>query len=82
MHGSSLEFKDSAELSQAIAESEELRNCAARQVVRFASGRVDERAETAFVAEVATLPFTWRASLLGLFLSYVKSDGFAWRVSP
>jgi len=82
LNGSSLEFKDSAELSQAIAESEELRNCAARQVVRFASGRVDERAETAFVAEVATLPFTWRASLLGLFLSYVKSDGFAWRVSP
>lgn len=75
-----LEFNDSTELSEAIAESDELRTCAARQVVRFASGRVDDRAEAAFVSEVAALPLTWRASLLGLFLSYVRSEGFAWRV--
>lgn len=72
---------DSVALSDAIAQSEELRSCAARQVVRFASGRKDERAEAAFVSEVAALPLTWRASLLGLFLSYVKSDRFAWRTA-
>ena len=79
LDGKSLELKDSVALSDAIANSEELRSCTARQVVRFASGRKDAAAEAAFVAEVAHLPPTWRATLLGLFLSYVKSEGFAWR---
>lgn len=81
LDGAQIELKDSVQLSEAIAQSEELRTCVARQVVRFASGRKDEPAEAAFVSEVATLPLAWRGSLLGLFLSYVKSDGFAWRVS-
>ncbi|HEY3253398.1 MAG TPA: DUF1588 domain-containing protein, partial [Polyangiaceae bacterium] len=81
LDGATLELTDSVALSDAIAQSEELRTCAARQVVRFASGRKDERAEAAFVAEVATLPPAWRATLVGLFLSYVKSEGFAWRVN-
>jgi len=80
LNGAPLALKDSVELSDAIAHSEELRNCVARQVVRFASGRKDEHAEAAFVAEMAALPVTWRSSLLGLFLSYVKSDGFGWRL--
>jgi hypothetical protein len=81
LDGAPLELADSVELSDAIAQSEELRTCVARQVVRFASGRKDAPAEDAFVAEMAALPVTWRASLVGLFLSYVKSDGFAWRLS-
>ena len=80
LNGAPLELKDSVELSDAIAQSEELRSCVARQVVRFASGRKDQPAEDAFVTEMAALPLAWRSSLLGLFLSYVKSDGFAWRV--
>lgn len=80
--GAPTELSDSVALSDAIAESEELRGCVARQVVRFASGRHDERVESAFVSEVAALPLTWRASLLGLFLGYVKSDAFAWRSMP
>lgn len=73
---------DSVALSDAIAQSQELRTCAARQVVRFASGRQDPDAEAAFVAEVASLPLSWNGSLLGLFLSYVKSESFAWRKAP
>ncbi len=79
LNGATLELADSVALSDAIAGSEELRSCTARQVVRFASGRQDPLAEAAFVDEVARLPLTWRGSLLGLFLSYVKSEGFAWR---
>jgi len=81
LNGVQFELKDSVELSDAIAQSDELRSCVARQVVRFASGRKDEPAEAAFVTEAAALPLVWRESLLGLFLSYVKSEGFAWRAS-
>jgi hypothetical protein len=82
LDGASLELKDSVALAEAIAHSDELRSCAARQVVRFASGRKDAAAESVFVEEVSHLPPTWRSSLLGLFLSYVKSPGFAWRSAP
>jgi hypothetical protein len=82
LDGASLVLKDSIALADAIAASEELRSCAARQVVRFASGRIDAAAEAAFVEEVAELPAAWRGTLLGLFLSYVKSEGFAWRSAP
>jgi hypothetical protein len=79
LDGVALELNDSVALADAIAHSEELRSCVARQVVRFASGRKDAAAEDAFVEEVAHLPASWRGTLLGLFLSYVKSDRFAWR---
>ena len=79
LDGASLDLKDSVALADAIASSQDLRSCVARQVVRFASGRQDIAAESAFVNEVAGLPPAWRGSLLGLFLSYVKSEGFAWR---
>jgi len=82
LDGASLELADSVALADAIAHSEELRSCAARQVVRFASGRSDPAAEAAFVEETAHLPASWRGTLLGLFLSYVNSDGFAWRSAP
>jgi hypothetical protein len=82
LDGAELALTDSVALSDAIAQSQELRTCAARQVVRFAGGRQDPEAEAAFVAEVATLPPSWNGSLLGLFLSYVKSERFAWRKAP
>ena len=82
LDGASLDLKDSLALADAIAHSEELRTCAARQVVRFVSGRKDPAAEAEFVAEIAHLPLDWRGTLLGLFLSYVKSEGFAWRSAP
>ena len=81
LDGAALDLKDSVALADAIASSQDLRSCVARQVVRFASGRQDAAAETAFVNEVVGLPPAWRGSLLGLFLSYVKSEGFAWRAA-
>lgn len=82
LDGASLNLKDSVELADAIARSEDLRSCAARQMARFASGRQDPQAEAAFVEETAHLPLSWRGTLLGLLLSYVKSERFAWRSEP
>ena len=79
LDGATLSVADSVALSEAIAQSSDLRSCAARQVLRFAAGKPDSAAEDAFVAEVATLPVEWRDSLLGLFLQFVSSDLFAWR---
>jgi len=82
LDGAEVTFKDSLALSDALAQSEDLRNCAARQVLRFAAGSPDADAEDAFVTEVAALPLEWRGSLLGLFLEFVRSDLFTSRKAP
>lgn len=72
-------LEDSAALARALAASEQVRNCAARQVVRFAAGLRDDAVERAFVASLAHVSVERRSTFLGLFLEFVKSDWFAWR---
>jgi Protein of unknown function (DUF1588)/Protein of unknown function (DUF1592)/Protein of unknown function (DUF1595)/Protein of unknown function (DUF1587) len=81
LDGRELSFADSMDLSRALANSEQVRECAARQVVRFAAGQRDDRVEQAFVDSLSgsRVSAARRASLLGLFLEFVKSDWFAWR---
>jgi hypothetical protein len=79
LDGQELPFADSQELSRALANSEQVRQCAARQVVRFAAGQRDAGVEQAFVDSLTQVSFARRASFLGLFLEFVKSDWFAWR---
>ena len=82
LDGQELALSDSAELSRALAQSKDLADCAARQVVRFAAGQESPAVEDDFVASVHDLPSSERGSLLGLMLAYVKSDWFAKRSAP
>jgi len=79
LDGQQLQLSDSAALASALASSEQVRRCAARQVVRFAAGRTDPSVERAFVASLSGKGFERRGTFLGLFLEFVKSDWFAWR---
>ncbi|HET7543590.1 MAG TPA: DUF1592 domain-containing protein [Polyangiaceae bacterium] len=79
LDGQALELADSVALSQALARSEEVRQCAARQVVRFAAGKTDASVEQAFVDSLKGKSPARQATFLGLFLEFVKSDWFAWR---
>jgi Protein of unknown function (DUF1588)/Protein of unknown function (DUF1592)/Protein of unknown function (DUF1595) len=80
--GNTLTLDNSLDLARALATSEEVRACAARQVVRFAAGQSALPVEFAFADSVSKLSLERRASILGLFLEYVKSDWFAKRKSP
>ncbi|MEO7033482.1 MAG: DUF1588 domain-containing protein [Polyangiaceae bacterium] len=79
--GKTLTLGNSVDLAQALATSEDVRACAARQIVRFAAGQSALDVELAFADSVSSLPLERRASILGLFLEYVKSDWFATRKS-
>ena len=79
--GEELDFADSAELSRALAKSEELSECAARHVVRFAAGEASEAVENDFVARTRRLPAEDRGALTGLLLAYVQGDWFAKRTT-
>ena len=79
LDGNLLTLADSAALSSALANSEQVRQCAARQVVRFAAGKTDVAVEQAFVHSLSGKSAERRTTFLGLFLEFVKSDWFAWR---
>jgi len=79
LDGQTLALADSIELSSALAKSEQVQQCAARQVVRFAAGKTDALVERAFVDSVKSKSPERRGTFLGLFLEFVKSDWFAWR---
>jgi hypothetical protein len=82
LDGQALELADSVELSRAIASSKELELCAARQLVRFASGTSAAAVEDDFVQATRELPDAERTSVVGLLLAYVQGDWFAKRSSP
>jgi hypothetical protein len=82
LDGQDSSFADSAELARAVAASEELATCAARQIVRFAAGSDAPELEDSFVQNTRQLPVSERRSLVGLMLAYVESDAFAWRAAP
>ena len=79
LDGQWLTLTDSMALSKALANSEQVRQCAARQVVRFAAGRTNAPFEQAFVESLKQKSLERRGTFLGLFLEFVKSDWFAWR---
>ncbi|HYP77389.1 MAG TPA: DUF1588 domain-containing protein [Polyangiaceae bacterium] len=79
LDGQQLQLSDSVELSSALANSEQVRRCAARQVLRFAAGKTDAAVEQAFVDALQGKSLERRGTFLGLFLEFVKSDWFAWR---
>lgn len=81
LDGQTIALGDSIALSNALAKSEQVRQCAARQVVRFAAGKTDALVEQAFVDSLDAKSSERRGSFLGLFLEFVKSDWFAWRKS-
>jgi len=81
LDGQELPLADSAALSRALASSEQVRQCAARQVVRFAAGKTEPAVEQAFVDSLRGVSAEQRGTFLGLFLEFVKSDWFAWRKS-
>jgi hypothetical protein len=82
LDGRQLALSDSVALSSALSSSEQVRKCAARQVVRFAAGKTDVAVEQAFVDSLESKSAERRGTFLGLFLEFVKSDWFAWRKSP
>jgi len=81
LDGQEVALADSSALSRALADSEQVRQCAARQVVRFAAGKTDSLVEQAFVDSLRSANLERRGTFLGLFLEFVKSDWFAWRKS-
>jgi hypothetical protein len=82
LDGRDIALSDSAELARAVADSEELANCAARQIVRFAVGGDAPEVEDDFIQKTRALPTSERRSLVGLMLAFVESDAFAWRRVP
>lgn len=82
LDGASLTFANSVELSRAIANSQELEECAARQWVRFAAGAPATAVEDDFVQATRQLPDADRTSIIGLLLAYVQGDWFARRSTP
>lgn len=82
LDGRALALKDSVELAIALAGSEDLAVCAARQVVRFAAAGDFPALEDDFVFATRSLPDRERVSLLGLLLAYVEGDWFARRSTP
>ncbi|MES1182576.1 MAG: DUF1588 domain-containing protein [Myxococcales bacterium] len=82
LDGQDLPLRDSAELSLALAGSQELAECAARQVVRFAAGLDATAVEDDFVRATRSLAEPERGSIVGLFLAFVEGDWFAWRARP
>lgn len=80
--GHEVALTDSAALSLALASSEELAACAARQVVRFATGGAEPQVEDDFVTATRGLPREQRSSLLGLLLAYVEGEWFVRRTAP
>jgi len=79
LDGVRIALNDSRALSSSLARSEQVRKCAARQVVRFAAGKTDPLVEQAFVDSLQGKSGERRGTFLGLFLEFVKSDWFAWR---
>jgi len=79
LDGQLLSLSDSSALASALANSEQVRRCAARQVVRFAAGKTNASVELAFVESLKDKSLERRGTFLGLFLEFVKSDWFAWR---
>jgi hypothetical protein len=73
---------DSVALARALAESQDLSTCAARQLVRFAAGAADDDVESDFVDATRDLPDAQRGSIVGLLLAYVEGDWFGWRAAP
>jgi hypothetical protein len=82
LDGVDLQLADSVALSRAIASSQELEECAARQLVRFAAGTKADAVEEDFVRATRGLPDADRTSILGLLLTYVQGDWFAKRSTP
>ncbi len=79
LDGKTITLKNSIDLADALADSEDVRQCAARQVVRFAAGQSAPDVEFGFASAVKQLPLDRRASVIGLMLEYVKSDWFMTR---
>lgn len=81
LDGQERALADSAELAVALAGSEELAVCTARQLVRFAAAREATAVEDDFVQATRGLPDGERRSIVGLLLAYVAGDWFAWRAT-
>lgn len=79
LDGVELTLANSVDLSRALAASQELQVCAARQLVRFASGTQSSAVEDDFVQATRQLPDADRTTLIGLLLAYVEGDWFAKR---
>lgn len=79
LDGERIVLRDSIDLSRALAGSREARDCAARQVVRFALGQTAPEMETAFLEHARSLPLEKQSAVLDLFVAFVESDQFAWR---
>ncbi len=77
LDGKTIQLKNSLDLSRALADSEAVRECAARQVVRFAAGQSAPDVEFGFSSSIKQLPLDRRASVIGLLLEFVKSDFFS-----
>lgn len=76
LDGKTIQLKNSLDLARALADSEDVRECAARQMVRFAAGQSAPDVEFAFSNSIKPLPLDRRASVIGLMLELVKSDYF------
>jgi hypothetical protein len=79
LDGAHIPLADSTDLSRALSSSQEARDCAARQVVRFALGQSVPELEVAFLERSRSLPLQKQSAIMDLFVAYVESDLFAWR---
>lgn len=82
LDGVARDFSDSAELARALAVSDDLSDCAARQVARFATGRPSPELEEAFMSEMRRAEAAERRSISGLFVAFVRRPAFALRSAP
>ena len=78
-------YADSSELLGALAGSDAVKTCLARQIFRSSAGRSDESvrgAESAFVELWKQLPLEQQDRLVDVLIAYIKNPAFVERRTP
>ncbi len=77
-------YGSSSELAVALSESEEVRQCLARQIFRSGSGEGigAEESEEGFIASWKKLPAEAQGNLLRLSIAFAASDLLTYRMTP
>jgi hypothetical protein len=78
-------YASSAELIDALAQSDSVRSCMARQIFHSTAARSDQSiagAENAFVETWKKLPVEQQGRLADVLVAFVQSPGFVQRITP
>ncbi|MFO0547750.1 MAG: DUF1592 domain-containing protein [Polyangiaceae bacterium] len=81
LHGTDVDgpFANVGELVDRLADSDEVKQCFARNILRFSAARTSPELEDSFLARWAELPAPAQTNLVEAIVAFVRSDMFAQR---